>query len=88
MTLQRCMERIAEKEVERITTNCRRYQEQGKPGLLHATAPAAVGERGPEVRRMLPQEPLLPALPPTVSPAMALSEPASDATRSSASSGR
>jgi hypothetical protein len=25
------MERIAEKEVERITTKCRRYQEQGKP---------------------------------------------------------
>ena len=25
------MERIAEKEVERITAKCRRYQEQGKP---------------------------------------------------------
>jgi hypothetical protein len=31
MTLQRWMERIAEKEVERITVKCRRYQEQGKP---------------------------------------------------------
>jgi hypothetical protein len=30
MTLQRWMERIAEKEVEHITTKCRRYQEQGK----------------------------------------------------------
>jgi hypothetical protein len=31
MSLQRWMERIAEKEVERITAKCRRYQEQGKP---------------------------------------------------------
>jgi hypothetical protein len=31
MTLQRWMERIAEKEVERITAKCRRYQEQSKP---------------------------------------------------------
>jgi hypothetical protein len=31
MTLQRWMERIAEKEVERITAKCRRYQEQGNP---------------------------------------------------------
>jgi hypothetical protein len=31
MALQRWMERIAEKEVERITTKCRRYQDQGKP---------------------------------------------------------
>jgi hypothetical protein len=31
MTLQRWMDRIAEKEVERITAKCRRYQEQGKP---------------------------------------------------------
>ena len=31
MTLQRWMERIAEKEVERITLKCRRYHEQGKP---------------------------------------------------------
>jgi DNA repair ATPase RecN len=30
MTLQRWMERIAKKEVERITAKCRRYQEQGK----------------------------------------------------------
>ena len=30
MTLQRWMERVAEKEVERITAKCRRYQEQGK----------------------------------------------------------
>jgi hypothetical protein len=30
MTLQRWMERIAEKEVGRITAKCRRYQEQGK----------------------------------------------------------
>src|SRR5689334_561022 len=31
MTLQRWMERVAEKEVERITAKCRRYQEQRKP---------------------------------------------------------
>jgi hypothetical protein len=31
MTLQRWMERIVEKEVERITAKCQRYQEQGKP---------------------------------------------------------
>jgi hypothetical protein len=30
MTLQRWMERIAEKEVDRITAKCRRYQDQGK----------------------------------------------------------
>jgi hypothetical protein len=30
MTLQRWMERIAEKEIERITTKCLRYQEQGR----------------------------------------------------------
>jgi hypothetical protein len=30
MTLQRWVERIAEKEVERITAKCRRYQEQGR----------------------------------------------------------
>jgi hypothetical protein len=30
MTLQRWMERVAEKEVEHITVKCRRYQEQGK----------------------------------------------------------
>jgi hypothetical protein len=31
MTLQRWVERIAEKEVDRITAKCRLYQEQGKP---------------------------------------------------------
>jgi hypothetical protein len=31
MTLQRWTERIAEKEMERITAKCRRYHEQGKP---------------------------------------------------------
>jgi hypothetical protein len=31
MTLQRWMERIAEREVERITAKCRPYQGQGKP---------------------------------------------------------
>jgi hypothetical protein len=31
MILQRWMERIAEKEIERITSKCRRYQGQGKP---------------------------------------------------------
>ncbi len=31
MTLQRWMDRIAEKEVERITVKCRRYQKQNKP---------------------------------------------------------
>lgn len=31
MALQRWMERIAEKEVERITAKCRRYQHQSKP---------------------------------------------------------
>jgi hypothetical protein len=30
LTLQRWMERVAEREVERITAKCRRYQEQGK----------------------------------------------------------
>src|SRR5262249_52693711 len=30
MTLQRWMERVAEKEVERITAKCQRYREQGK----------------------------------------------------------
>ncbi len=30
MTLQRWMERIAEKEVERITAKCQRYHERGK----------------------------------------------------------
>jgi len=31
MTLQRWMERVAGKEVERITAKCRRYHDQGKP---------------------------------------------------------
>jgi len=31
MTLQRWTERIAEREVERITAKCRRFQEQGRP---------------------------------------------------------
>jgi hypothetical protein len=31
MTLQRWTERVAEKEMERITAKCRRYQVQGKP---------------------------------------------------------
>jgi hypothetical protein len=31
LTLQRWMEKVVEKEVERITAKCRRYQEQGKP---------------------------------------------------------
>jgi hypothetical protein len=43
MTLQRWMERIAEKEVERITAKCQRYQEQGKP--IPAWARAGMDER-------------------------------------------
>jgi hypothetical protein len=43
MTLQRWMERIAEKEVERITAKCRRYQEQGKP--IPAWVRAGMDER-------------------------------------------
>ena len=43
MTLQRWMERIAEKEVERITAKCRRYQEQGK--LVPAWVRAGMDER-------------------------------------------
>jgi hypothetical protein len=31
MTLQRWMERIAERKVEHITAKCRRHQEQDKP---------------------------------------------------------
>jgi hypothetical protein len=31
MTMKRWMVRIAEKEIERITAKCRRYQDQGKP---------------------------------------------------------
>jgi hypothetical protein len=43
MTLQRWVERIAEKEVERITAKCRRYQEQGKP--IPAWVRAGMDER-------------------------------------------
>jgi hypothetical protein len=43
MTLQRWMARIAEKEVERITARCRRYQEQGKP--VRAWVRAGMDER-------------------------------------------
>jgi hypothetical protein len=43
MTLQRWVERIAEKEVERITTKCRRYQEQGK--VVPAWVRAGMDER-------------------------------------------
>ncbi len=31
--LQRWVERIAERELERITSKCRRYQEHGRPVL-------------------------------------------------------
>jgi hypothetical protein len=43
MTLQRWIERIAEKAVERITTKCRRYQEKGK--LVPAWVRAGMDER-------------------------------------------
>jgi hypothetical protein len=43
MTMQRWVERLAEKEVERITTKCRRYQEQGK--LVPAWVRAGMDER-------------------------------------------
>jgi hypothetical protein len=43
MTLQRWMERITEREVERITAKCRRYQEQGKP--IPAWVRAGMDER-------------------------------------------
>src|SRR5262245_24903494 len=43
MTLQRWMERIAEKEVERITVKCRRYQDKGKP--IPAWVRAGMDER-------------------------------------------
>jgi hypothetical protein len=43
MTLQRWMERIAEKEVGRITAKCQRYQEQGKP--IPAWVRAGMDER-------------------------------------------
>jgi hypothetical protein len=50
MTLQRWMERIAEKEVERITAKCRRYQEQGKP--VPAWVRAGMDERFRRVEQM------------------------------------
>lgn len=37
------MEKVAEKEVERITAKCRRYQEQGKP--ISAWVRAGMDER-------------------------------------------
>jgi hypothetical protein len=43
MTLQRWLERVAEKEVERITAKCRRYQEQSK--LIPAWVRAGMDER-------------------------------------------
>jgi AcrR family transcriptional regulator len=43
MTLQRWVERVAEKEVERITVKCRRYQEQGKP--IHSWVRGGMDER-------------------------------------------
>jgi hypothetical protein len=43
MTLQRWMERVAEKEVGRITAKCRRYQEQGKQ--VPVWVRAGMGER-------------------------------------------
>jgi hypothetical protein len=43
MMLQRWVERIAEKEVDRITVKCRRYQEQGKP--VPAWVQAGMDER-------------------------------------------
>jgi hypothetical protein len=49
MTLQRWMERIAEKEVEQITAKCQRYQEQGKP--VPAWVRAGMGERFRRVER-------------------------------------
>jgi hypothetical protein len=36
MTLQRWMERIAEREVERITVKCRRYQGKSVPAWVRA----------------------------------------------------
>jgi hypothetical protein len=50
MTLQRWMERVAEKEVERITAKCRRYQEQGKP--IPTWARAGMDERFRRVEHM------------------------------------
>ena len=60
MTLQRWMERIAEKEVERITAKCQRYQEQGKPiptwvraGWMSVFGAAGRASRADVVRRLL-----------------------------------
>jgi len=50
MTLQRWVERIAEKEVERITAKCRRYQEQDKP--VPAWVRAGMDERFRRVEQM------------------------------------
>jgi hypothetical protein len=50
MTLQRWMERIAEKEMERITVKCRRYQEQGKS--IPAWVRAGMDERFGRVEQM------------------------------------
>jgi hypothetical protein len=50
MTLQRWVERIAEKEVERITAKCRRYQDQGKP--VPAWVRAGMDERFSRVERV------------------------------------
>jgi hypothetical protein len=57
MTLQHWVERIAEKEVERITAKCRRYQEQGKP--IPAWVRAGMDER---VRRVVQVEQRVQAL--------------------------
>jgi hypothetical protein len=50
MTLQRWMERIAEKEVERITTKCRRYQDMGKQ--IPRWVRAGMDERFRRIERM------------------------------------
>jgi hypothetical protein len=50
MTLWRWMERIAEKEVERITAKCQRYQEQGK--AIPSWVRAGMDERFRRVEQM------------------------------------
>jgi len=50
LMLQRWIERIAEKEIDRITAKCRRYQEQGKP--IPAWVRAGMGERFGRVERV------------------------------------
>ncbi len=50
MTLQRWVERIAEKEVERITAKCRRYQDQGKS--IPSWVRAGMDERFRRVERI------------------------------------